>query len=101
MKYVKIISYFNKVFCIVNCISILVRCERFIVGFSVCLIYCLVLQCYIGFGYVFFGGEEEEFSMEQYREFCIDFVLFFCKIVVKFKNICDREESIMKVFFFK
>lgn len=46
-------------------------------------------------------GEEEEFSMEEHRESRTDFALFPCKIAVKFKNICDREESIMKAFLSK
>lgn len=43
MKHAKTISYFNKVSCIVNCISTLARCERFTVGSSVRLTYRSVL----------------------------------------------------------
>lgn len=62
MKHAKTISYFNKVSCIVNCISTLARCERFTVGSSVRLTYRSVLQCYIGPGHAFPGGKKKNLA---------------------------------------
>lgn len=43
MKHAKTISFFNKVSCIVNCISTLARCERFSIGSRVRMTYRYVL----------------------------------------------------------